>query len=882
MFWQALRPPIKVDQKRLVPETVQTSQMDCGAAALKSLLEGFGIAVNYGRLREACQTSVDGTSIDVLEEVANELGLSAEQIILPPDHLLLKETDALPALGVVQLPNGLTHFVVVWSAENGQVQLMDPQVGRRWLTEQQLFAQLFVHEIEMDGAAWREWAGSDGFVAPLRARLTAVSAGSSNLSQHLDQARQDPSWLSLAKLDAATRLTQTLINANVITEGTEAVTLIAELVAAPEGTIPNSYWFARSIPDQSDMLMVRGAVLVRAGGVLEASVDTVPSERTDILTQPNPHPLREMWQLLREDGLLAPTVIAMAAAMAAIGVTLEAVVLRGILDVGAQLTIRSQRVMGFSLFISFALLMLLLEFFLSQSVQRMGRHLDTRLRVAFLSKIPKLGDRYFQSRLISDMTMRVHELTLVRQFPALGVRFLRVGFQLILTTVGVAILIPEMLGVVLAVLVVAVAPSLLMQSFLREQDLRLQSHSGGLSRFYLDGLLGLVAIRAHSAEKSLQTAHETLLTEWVKAGRTYNNLTLIVQGAQAVVGTLCAIWIVLAYLASSADPAGLLLLFYWVLNLPQLGQQFAGLALQYPQLRNRVQRIVEPLGAPDDDLVTVVTQPTNVTGGVSIALDNVTVEAAGTPILRDISATIGAGEHIAIVGASGAGKSSLVGLLLGWHRAAIGTVRVDGAPLDLDALRQQTAWVDPSVQIWNQFLADNLLYGNSAENLNTALQTADLYDVLERLPDGMQTKLGEGGGLVSGGEGQRVRLGRALMRPDARLVILDEPFRGLARDQRSALLAKIRAYWSNATLLFISHNVADTQDFDRVLFLADGHLIEDAPPQRLAKQSDTAYCQLLDAEASVQHDLWQSDVWRHFQLKNGHLNESAKTSKSIR
>jgi ABC-type bacteriocin/lantibiotic exporter with double-glycine peptidase domain len=67
----------------VVPEVVQTSAMDCGPAALKCILEGFGIPVSYGRLREACQTYVDGTSIDTMEEVAVQLGLDAEQIMLP-------------------------------------------------------------------------------------------------------------------------------------------------------------------------------------------------------------------------------------------------------------------------------------------------------------------------------------------------------------------------------------------------------------------------------------------------------------------------------------------------------------------------------------------------------------------------------------------------------------------------------------------------------------------------------------------------------------------------------------------------------------------------------------------------------------------------------
>ena len=72
------------------PEVIQTSAMDCGPAALKCLLEGFGVSVSYGRLREACQTSVDGTSIDTLETLAQSLGLDAEQVMMPVDHLLLR------------------------------------------------------------------------------------------------------------------------------------------------------------------------------------------------------------------------------------------------------------------------------------------------------------------------------------------------------------------------------------------------------------------------------------------------------------------------------------------------------------------------------------------------------------------------------------------------------------------------------------------------------------------------------------------------------------------------------------------------------------------------------------------------------------------------
>src|SRR5271170_7972035 len=114
--------------------------MDCGPACLKSLLEGFGVNVSYGRLREACQTDVDGTSIDVMEDVAVQLGLEAEQILVPLDHVFLPETDALPALAVWRNPDGAPHFVILWREAFGRVMVMDPGSGRKWLTRDEVSA----------------------------------------------------------------------------------------------------------------------------------------------------------------------------------------------------------------------------------------------------------------------------------------------------------------------------------------------------------------------------------------------------------------------------------------------------------------------------------------------------------------------------------------------------------------------------------------------------------------------------------------------------------------------------------------------------------------------------------------------------------------------
>jgi ATP-binding cassette subfamily B protein len=158
-----------------------------------------------------------------------------------------------------------------------------------------------------------------------------------------------------------------------------------------------------------------------------------------------------------------------------------------------------------------------------------------------------------------------------------------------------------------------------------------------------------------------------------------------------------------------------------------------------------------------------------------------------------------------------------------------------------------------------------------------ALTQADLRDVLDRLPDGLQTPLGEGGGLVSGGEGQRMRFGRALARRGVRLVILDEPFRGLDREQRRVLLQRALQMWNTATVLCITHDVEVTQAFDRVLVVEGGRIIEDDVPGSLAARPETRYRALLDAESTVHEGLWSSDVWRRLRLVEGRLHEEERS-----
>ncbi|MFI5108920.1 MAG: ATP-binding cassette domain-containing protein, partial [Terriglobales bacterium] len=804
---------MKIKRHFLVPEAVQASAMDCGPASLKSLLEGFGIHASYGRLREACQTDVDGTSIDTMEDVARQLGLDAEQIMLPRDHILLPEAAALPAIVVVVLPSGITHFVVVWRRHGALLQLMDPATGRRWVTCQRFLKDLYVGKTVVPAAGWREWAGSKPSLDAMRHRLKQIGIRRRSL---LDSALADPTCQKLAALDAGIRLVDSMVESGGVARGRQARRLL-ERFLEDDQLIPAGYWSVR--PRGEDELVLRGAVLVRVRGRLEKTAEEaaqLPPELVAALQEKPAKPGRELLKLLREDGIFAPSLLLLALLSASAAVILEAVLFRGIFDLGRDLGLSGQRMGAVAALIMFLAGLLFLEFPVASSLLRLGRHLETRLRRAFLEKIPRLGDRYFQSRLKSDMTERSHMIHRIRHLPELGGQLLRSTFELALTAAGIAWLDPRSASLAIAAAVVALALPLAVQPVVMERDLRVRTHTGALCRYYLDALLGLVPIRVHGAQRAVRREHGKLLLDWAQAGVGLQQVVVWVEAAQYALGFALAAWLLFAHLGRSGEAGTVLLLIYWALNLPVLGQDIAQVAWQYPAYRNMTLRLLEPLGALEEPAAETreATAPAASEAAASILLENVSVRAAGHTILEDINVEVPAGSHVAIVGPSGAGKSSLVGLLLGWWRPASGSVLVDGEPLAgrLEEVRKATAWVDPAVHLWNRSFFENLRYGSSNGNSRPMMQVieaAELRRVLERLPEGFETNLGEGGGLVSGGEGQRVRLGRALLRAGTRLAILDEPFRGLDREQRRELLQRVRRLWRDVTLLCITHDVSE-------------------------------------------------------------------------
>jgi ATP-binding cassette subfamily B protein len=210
----------------------------------------------------------------------------------------------------------------------------------------------------------------------------------------------------------------------------------------------------------------------------------------------------------------------------------------------------------------------------------------------------------------------------------------------------------------------------------------------------------------------------------------------------------------------------------------------------------------------------------------------------GAPVLRHLDLEVAAGERVCVVGPTGAGKSTLLALLLRFYDPDAGAVEVDGVDLrrlELASLRRQIALVPQDPWILDGTIADNLAFGRpdaAAEELEAAARAALLDDVVDRLPDGWDTQVGEGGVRLSGGQRRRVALARAILR-DASVLLLDEPTSGLdAASERAVLDALARAA-EGRTVLAVSHRLGLAARADRVVVLDGGRVLEQGPPAEL-------------------------------------------------
>jgi ATP-binding cassette subfamily B protein/subfamily B ATP-binding cassette protein MsbA len=321
------------------------------------------------------------------------------------------------------------------------------------------------------------------------------------------------------------------------------------------------------------------------------------------------------------------------------------------------------------------------------------------------------------------------------------------------------------------------------------------------------------------------TWHESLFSVVVTAVTLVGTAVVLVVGGLHVMDgslTLGSLLVVVAYLAAVYDPLSAI-------------AHATGSLQQAVASAHRVREIFDltPEVMDDPDAVDA----TGVSGHVSFESVSFTY-ADDRRILDSISFEARPGELVALVGLTGAGKTTIASLIPRFFEPTSGRVLVDDvdvARYSLTSLREQIALVPQQPLLFTGTIADNIRYGRldgSDQEVEAAARDARVHDFVSALPDGYQTRVYEGGATLSGGERQRIGIARALLKA-APILILDEPTSAVDAISEGAIFDTLRRLRAGHTMLVIAHRLSTIRDATRILVLDDGRLIAQGPHREL-------------------------------------------------
>lgn len=370
---------------------------------------------------------------------------------------------------------------------------------------------------------------------------------------------------------------------------------------------------------------------------------------------------------------------------------------------------------------------------------------------------------------------------------------------------------------------------------IRDSARKVRKAEGNLAARVSETLHAIALVKAFGRERyeterfeseSSETLNESIRTARLEAAssRAADIVNAIGTFAVLVFGSLQA-------LRGHITPGSLLVFVAYMNSLYVPIRTLAKLSAKLSRAFVSAGRISETLGIePEREDSPGAIEATALRGDISFR--NVNFDyGAGKPVLRNLSFDIATGQRVALLGRSGAGKSTIISLLLRLYEIEDGAILIDGINVKdykRESLRQQIAIVMQDSVMFGASVRENIAYGKvdaSDEEIIRAARAANAHEFISQLEDGYDTVIGERGGTLSGGQRQRIAIARAFVR-SAPILVLDEPMTGLDVESEAAVRDALNRLMRGKTCLAITHDLAAAATADRVLLLEDSRIVE--------------------------------------------------------
>lgn len=462
-----------------------------------------------------------------------------------------------------------------------------------------------------------------------------------------------------------------------------------------------------------------------------------------------------------------------------------------------------------------------------------GNRVDAVLGAAVFDHLFKLSPRYFEHRPTGVIAARLHGVETIREFVAsaavtlvLDLPFLLIFVGIMLYySVGLTLMALALLGSIVGLSLV-VAP--IFRSRLNEQFLLGARNQA----FVTEYVAGLETVKSLQMEPQLKARYSDYLADYLRSGfrmkqvaNTYNAVANGIEQLMTLLILVVGAWTVM----NNADfTIGMLIAFQMFagrVSQPML--RLVGLWQQFQQANLSVQRLGDIMNAPTEPYSVLPSRLREGKGKVEI--DDLSFRyAENLPFLyQGFRLTVEPGQVVAIMGPSGSGKSTLAKLLQGFYVPSGGTIKLDGNDiryLSANELRHTFGVVPQETTLFSGTLYDNLLMANphaTFDQIVHACRMAEIHDVIDKLPQGYQTEIGERGVGLSGGQKQRLAIARALLK-QPRILIFDEATSALDANTAEHFAATVNQLKGKVTMIFITHALPKALHVDNVVRIGGG------------------------------------------------------------